>query len=69
MKLKSIKPLFGLVLVFMLGAVSGSLITYMAARAHFFETISGNGTHMREEVSSKASCKATGSGWSAAGAG
>ena len=49
MKLKSIKPVFGLILVFMLGAASGSLTTYMAARAHFI-TFSGGGPHMKEEV-------------------
>jgi hypothetical protein len=49
MKLKTIKPVFGLILVFMLGAASGSLTTYMVARAHF-NTFSGGGPHMKEEV-------------------
>jgi hypothetical protein len=49
MKLKSIKPVFGLILVFILGAASGSLTTYMVARAHF-ETFSGGGQHMKEEA-------------------
>jgi hypothetical protein len=49
MKSISIKPVFGLILVFVLGVASGSLTTYVVARAHF-ETFSGGGPHMKEEV-------------------
>lgn len=49
MKLKSIKPVVGLILVFILGVASGSLTTYMVGQARF-ETFSSDGPHRKEEI-------------------
>lgn len=46
--MKSIKALVGLALVFILGAGSGSLATYLLARPHF-ETARHGTSHSREE--------------------
>jgi Spy/CpxP family protein refolding chaperone len=47
--MKSIKPVVGLILVFILGATSGSLVTYMVLQARM-EAILAGGPHAREEV-------------------
>ena len=47
--MKSIKPVVGLILVFILGATSGSLVTYMVFQARI-ETILAGGPHAREDV-------------------
>ena len=46
--MKSIKPVIGLILVFILGAVSGSLVTYMVSQSHP-EGVLAAGPHAREE--------------------
>ncbi len=40
--MKSIKPIVGLILVFILGAASGSLVTYMVSQSHLESIISGD---------------------------
>jgi|ERR1039457_919280 stage III sporulation protein SpoIIIAA len=47
--MKSIKPVVGLILVFILGAASGSLVTYMVVQARL-ETLLAGGPHAREDV-------------------
>ncbi len=49
MKSKSIKPILGLILVFVLGVASGSLTTYMVGGGHFGHS-SGGGSRMKEEI-------------------
>ena len=40
--MKSIKPIVGLILVFILGATSGSLVTYMVSQSRLESIISGD---------------------------
>jgi len=47
--MKSIKPVVGLLLVFALGAASGSLVTYMVGQSRI-ETILVGGPRAREDV-------------------
>jgi len=47
--MKSVKPIVGVILVFMLGAASGSLTTYMVSRSNC-ETVPGGPRHSREEM-------------------
>jgi hypothetical protein len=47
--MKSFKPMVGLILVFILGAGSGSAATYLFLQAHF-ETAHGASPHSREEM-------------------
>lgn len=47
--MKSIKPIVGLILVFVLGAASGALVTYMFAQSRI-EAILVGGPRAREEV-------------------
>jgi hypothetical protein len=47
--MKSIKPVVGIVLVFMLGAASGALVTYLVSQARIEAIISG-GPRAREDV-------------------
>ncbi|NVN91484.1 MAG: hypothetical protein HXX11_12910 [Desulfuromonadales bacterium] len=47
--MKSFKPVIGVILVFMLGAASGSLATYMVFRSQC-ETSSGGSPHSRESM-------------------
>jgi hypothetical protein len=47
--MKSIKPVVGLILVFILGASCGSMITYMIVQARM-ETILAGGPRAREDV-------------------
>jgi Spy/CpxP family protein refolding chaperone len=47
--MKSIKPIVGLILVFILGAASGSLVTYMVSQSRM-EAIIAGGPRAREEV-------------------
>jgi hypothetical protein len=47
--MKSIKPVVGLILVFILGATSGSLVTYMVVQARVESILSG-GPRAREDV-------------------
>ena len=47
--MKSIKPIIGLILVFILGATSGSLVTYMVMQSRL-ESIVAGGPHAREDV-------------------
>jgi hypothetical protein len=47
--MKSIKPIVGLILVFILGAASGSLVTYMVLQSRI-EAILAGGPHAREDV-------------------
>jgi len=49
MNFKSIKPILGLILVFMLGAASGSLTTYMVGGGHF-DHFSGGDSHRKEDM-------------------
>jgi len=49
MKSKSIKPILGLILVFALGAASGSLTTYMVGDGHF-DHFSSGGPHRKEDM-------------------
>lgn len=47
--MKSFKPIIGVILVFLLGAASGALATYMVFQARC-ETPSGAGPHSRENM-------------------
>jgi stage III sporulation protein SpoIIIAA len=47
--MKSIKPVVGLILVFILGASCGSLVTYMVVQARV-ETLLAGGPRAREDV-------------------
>lgn len=47
--MKSIKPIIGLILVFILGAGSGSLATYLFSRTHI-ENDHGSAHHSKEEM-------------------
>jgi len=47
--MKSIKPVVGLILVFILGATSGSLVTYMVLQARMDAVLAG-GPRAREDV-------------------
>jgi Spy/CpxP family protein refolding chaperone len=47
--MKSIKPIVGLILVFLLGAASGSLVTYMLSQSRL-ESIVAGGPRAREDV-------------------
>jgi Spy/CpxP family protein refolding chaperone len=47
--MKSIKPVVGLILVFILGAASGSLVTYMVLQTRM-ETVLAGGPRAREDV-------------------
>lgn len=47
--MKSIKPVVGIILVFMLGAASGALVTYLVSQARIEAILSG-GPRAREDV-------------------
>ncbi len=47
--MKSIKPVVGLILVFILGATSGSFVTYMVSQSRLESIISG-GPRAREDM-------------------
>lgn len=47
--MKNIKAIAGILLIFALGAASGSIVTHMIARAHLESFING-GQHAREDV-------------------
>jgi len=47
--MKSIKPVVGIILVFLLGAASGALVTYLVSQTRIESILSG-GPHAREEV-------------------
>jgi len=47
--MRSIKPVVGLILVFILGAASGSLVTYMVSQSRL-ESIVAGGPRAREEM-------------------
>lgn len=47
--MKNFKAIAGILLVFLLGAAGGALVTYMIQKAHFEQYISGN-HKIREEV-------------------
>jgi hypothetical protein len=47
--MKSIKPVVGIILVFMLGAASGALVTYLVSQARIEAILSG-GRRAREDI-------------------